>query len=105
MMVSAKSAIWMPAEPIVAGPSAWKKRLTSSSHFGQRNAVITPLRQVSPPTSSTSRMPAINTPGGGVARRRKEHRDGERRYHRQIEQNRRHGGRGEAGERVENAAV
>src|SRR5262249_21357007 len=62
MMVSANSAIWMPAEPMVAGPSAWKKRLTSSSHFGQRNAVITPLRNVSPPTSSTSRMPAMNTP-------------------------------------------
>jgi len=29
MMVSANSAIWMPAEPMVAGPSAWKKRLTS----------------------------------------------------------------------------
>ncbi len=62
MMVSANSAICMPAEPMVAGPSALKKRLTSSSHFGQRNAVITPLRHVSPPTSSASRMPAMNTP-------------------------------------------
>jgi hypothetical protein len=29
MMVSANSAICVPAEPIVAGPSALKKRLTS----------------------------------------------------------------------------
>ena len=40
-----------------------------------------------------------------MARRRKEHRDGERCHHGHVEQNRRGGGRGEAGERVENAAV
>src|SRR5262244_3822118 len=62
MMVSANNAICVPAEPMVAGPSALKKRLTSSSHFGQRNAAITPLRQASPPTSSASSTPATNTP-------------------------------------------
>ena len=50
------------AEPMVAGIRALKKRLTSSSHLGHRNAGSTPLRQASPPTSSASRMPAMKTP-------------------------------------------
>ena len=37
MMVSANSAICTPAEPTVAGPSALKKRFTSSSSHGRRS--------------------------------------------------------------------
>ena len=62
MIVSANSASCTPAEPTVAGPSALKKRFTSSSSLGRRSAVITSARSAAPPTSSTSSTPAISTP-------------------------------------------
>ena len=62
MMVSANSASCTPAEPMTAGPSATKKRLTSASQRGRRNLAITSLHAVSPATNASSRHPAISTP-------------------------------------------
>ena len=45
MMVSANSASWVPADPIVAGTRALKKRRTSLSQRRLRNDVITPARR------------------------------------------------------------
>ena len=45
MMVSANKASCVPAEPMVAGTSALKKRRTSSSSRSARNQVATPARQ------------------------------------------------------------
>ena len=68
MMVSANSAICTPAEPTVAGPSALKKRLTSSSQRGQRNAVMTPLRKrVAADQQHLENAGDQHAPGGGVA--------------------------------------
>ena len=62
MMVSANSAIWVSAEPMVAGPKRLRNVFTSVSNFGQQNRGSTPCRATSPATSRNSRMPAISTP-------------------------------------------
>jgi hypothetical protein len=62
MMVSANKAIWVPAEPSVAGPSARKKRRTSSSSLSSRNFGNPSRRARSAPTIAASRHPAMNTP-------------------------------------------
>ena len=61
-MVSAKSASWVPAEPIVAGTSALKNRRTSSSQRRAWKEVMKPARQASPPTSAACSTPDIRTP-------------------------------------------
>ncbi len=62
MMVSANSAIWVSAEPTVAGANRLRKSFISTSRRGQRNRGRSPLRQASPPTSSASSTPAMSTP-------------------------------------------
>ena len=97
MMVSANSAIWVPAEPSVAGPSALKKRFTSASSRGQRNAGSTPLRAgIAADQQRLEHAGEQHAPGGRMAGGREERRERERRHHREIEQDRRRGGGGEA---------
>ena len=106
MMVSANSAIWVSAEPMVAGPNRLRKSFTSSSSRGQRNAGSTPCREASAASSSDFEAAGDqHAPGRGMAGGRKEQRERERRHHRQVEQDRRRGGRRKAAERIEDAAV
>src|SRR3954466_10428987 len=110
MMVSANSASCTPAEPTVAGPSALKKRFTSSSRTGLRGTVMTAPRTTPTPTRQNPSTPAItpapaektpgragdqHAPGGRVARCREDGRREQRRPHGEIEQDRRGGGRRE----------
>ena len=106
MMVSANSASCMPAEPIVAGPSALKKRLTSSSSARpaefRQHLVAARVECDQPDLEAAGDQHA---PGRRVSGGRKEGRERERRHHRQIEQDRRRGRRREALQRIEDAAI
>jgi hypothetical protein len=62
MMVSANSAICVPPEPSVAGPSALKKRFTSSSSTKARNFGSTLLRRASAATAIACMQPEMSTP-------------------------------------------
>ena len=106
MMVSANSAICVSAEPTVAGPKRLRKSFTSASNFGQRNRRQHALpRRIGADQQRFEHAGDQHAPGRGVAGGREEDGEGERRDHREIEQDRRGGSRGEALQRVEDAAV
>jgi hypothetical protein len=62
MIVSAKSAIWTPADPMTAGPKAFRNALTLMSRRGRVTAAATPARRAANATSSHCSRPEITTP-------------------------------------------
>ena len=106
MMVSANSAIWVSAEPIVAGPNRLRNSLTSSSSVRPAERRQHALaRRVGRQQQHFEAARDEHAPGRRVAGGREEKRERQRRHHREVEQDRRRRGGGEAAERVEDAAV
>ncbi len=97
MIVSANRASCTPAEPITAGPSVLKKRRMARIEARRFSIIGTAFsRLAASHTSSNSRTPAKATPhAAGMAGGGKQERQAERGDERDVEQNRRCGGRGE----------
>ena len=90
MMVSANSAIWVPAEPIVAGPEALEEGL----HFGIDARPDEPRQRALPRGIAGDQQHLEHArdehaPGRGMAGGRKKRRQRQRHHHRQVEQDRR----------------
>ena len=105
MMVSANSAIWVPAEPTVAGPKALEKDHHLGVESRPSQARQHAWRRVAGDQQEFEDAGQQHAPRRRVARGRKEGRQRQRHHHRQVEQDRRRRRRRKTVERVEDAAV
>ena len=106
MMVSANSAIWVPAEPMVAGPEPLEEQhhlLVDARPGEPRQHAL--ARRIAADQQELQKSGEQHAPGRGMPGGREKRRQRQGHHHRQVEQDRRRGGRGEAIQRIEDAAV